>query len=77
TLYTDLDGVAVTENLDIDTVDPFAGEIEHFCECVRSSNTNTGYNIDQAFVMQTILQAIYRSDELKRQVEIDKDGNIL
>lgn len=77
TLYTDLDGVAVTENLDIDTVDPFAGEIEHFCECVRSSNTNTRYNIDQAIVMQTILQAIYRSDELKRQVEIDKDGNIL
>ena len=51
------------------------GEVLHFAECIRENNRNTRYDIDQAILMQSMLNAIYASAKLGREVTVDKEGN--
>ena len=51
--------------------DPFQGEIEHFAESIRNGNRATRYDIEQAIMMQQMLNAIYESARLGREVEIE------
>ena len=75
-VYSEKDGVLTDESIEIEKVSSGLGEVLHFAECIRSGNRNSRYPIDKAIQMQSILNAIYASSALGREVKIDKEGNI-
>jgi predicted dehydrogenase len=75
-VYSEKSGYLTDENMTIPKSDNGYGEITHFAECIRENNRNTRYDINQAIQMQAILNAIYASAELGREVTIDAEGNV-
>lgn len=69
-------GIVTDENLNIHLADNGYNEIEHFAECIRNNNRSSRYDINQAIQMQTMLNAIYKSAEMGREVIIDEECNI-
>ena len=74
-IYSEKAGYLTEENMTILKSDNGYYEINHFAECVRENNRRTRYDIDQAIKMQSILNAIYLSASLGREVTIDSEGN--
>ncbi|MBE6606023.1 MAG: Gfo/Idh/MocA family oxidoreductase [Ruminococcaceae bacterium] len=75
-VYTENSGYLTDENITIPQSDSGYAEVEHFAECIRENKRNTRYDINKAIQMQSILNAIYRSAELGREVTIDSEDNI-
>ena len=75
-IYSEKDGIVTDEKLNISASDSGVNEITHFAECIRNGNRNTRYNIENAIKMQAMLNAIYASGELGREVIIDEECNI-
>ncbi len=75
-IYSERSGYLAEETMTIAKSDNGYYEINHFAECVGENNRNTRYNIDQAIKMQAMLNAIYASAELGREVTIDEEGNV-
>ncbi len=75
-IYSEKDGALTDEKLEIPAPNFGYDELMHFANCVKENNVNTIYNIDKAMQMQSILNAIYASSELGREVTIDEEGNI-
>ena len=75
-IYSERDGIVTDEKLYAPASNSGVAEIEHFAECVRNGNRETRYNVVQAIVMQAMLNAIYKSAELGREVIIDEECNV-
>ena len=75
-IYSEKEGYLTDETMTIPKSDNGYWEIRHFAECVRENNRATRYDINQAIKMQSMLDAIYASSELGREVIIDKEGNV-
>ena len=75
-IYSEKAGYLTEENMTIPKSDNGYAEILHFAECVRENNRNTRYDINQAIVMQSVLNAIYASAEMGKEVTIDAEGNV-
>ena len=72
-MYSEKDGAVTEEKIELVTkVGSFTAEMAHFVECVREGNRNTRYDINQAILMQSMLNAIYKSSELGREIAISE-----
>lgn len=70
TIYTeDEDGYLTDNKITTKPNDIFSAEIDHFLDCVRTGKTPMS-DLDQAVTMQRILQGVYDSARLGREVEI-------
>lgn len=76
TLYFEKEGKLTEEIPELPKDATGLGEVLHFAECIRENNRNTRYDIDQAILMQSMLNAIYASAKLGREVTVDKEGNV-
>lgn len=69
-IYTeDEDGYLTDNKITTSQNNIFEAEIEHFLDCVRTGK-KPGSDLEQAVTMQRILQGIYDSAKLHREVEI-------
>lgn len=75
-IYTEKDGQLIEETPTLEKDNAGLGEVLHFAECIRTGNRKTRYDIDQAIKMQSMLDAIYASAKLGREVTIDAEGNV-
>ncbi len=70
-IYTQKDGYLYDNTVNIEKEeDPFEGEIRHFVDCILRGERKTRYPIEQAIVMQRIMDAIYESAATGRDVLI-------
>lgn len=68
-LFTDLNRQPVDIIPHLPPKDAFFGEISHFIECILEDKEPIP-NIDQAIVIQTVLDAIYKSAEKHKEIKI-------
>jgi len=67
TIYSEENGYLVDKTPTLDKVGIFDAEIEHFLDCVRTGKTPCS-SIDDAITVQRMLQGIYDSAKLGREV---------
>ena len=73
-IYGERDGYLSTDTITVNPAnDKFQLEIEHFADCVLNNNPKTKYPIEQAVEMQRILQGIYDSARLKKEIIIGEN----
>lgn len=75
-MYSERAGYLTEEKMTVPKSDSGYGEVMHFAECIREMKRDSLYPIEKAIEMQSMLNAIYRSAELGREVTIDEKGNI-
>jgi predicted dehydrogenase len=68
-LFTDIAGQPVDIIPHLPPTDAFAGEINHFIECILEDKEPIP-NIEQAIAIQKILDAVYKSAEIHKEVEV-------
>lgn len=77
TIFTEKDGAVYDEAVELlDSGNSFYNEIAHFADCIREGKRETKYDINQAIIMQTMLDAIYASSARGSDVTIDDEGTI-
>ncbi len=70
-IYGERNEFLSTDNVTVNSAnDKFQLEIEHFADCVLNNNYNTKYPIEQAVDMQRMLEAIYDSASLRKEITI-------
>lgn len=67
TIYGERDGYLSDDRITLDDNDRFLAEITHFADCVLNDKP-TRYPIEQAVLMQRMLDAIYDSAEQKKEI---------
>lgn len=68
-LYTDLNRQPVNIAPSLPPTDGFLGEISHFIDCILEDKEPIP-NIEQALIIQTILDSIYKSAEKHKEIKI-------
>lgn len=68
-IYTEDQGYLVDEHPQVETWNSFEKEVRHFIDCVKTG-TRPIANADEGVVVQKILNGIYESARLGREVEV-------